>query len=612
MNTALAPTETAGVTAPTTPVSLEQVSMGGQAAQVLMPLKAGAAEVSSSLLQADKSFRVAIAQITTDPGTIELNTLKIVEKIQEAKRQGAELVVFPEAAIPAYCSMDLQFNRAYIKDNLKALDAVKRASEGITVVVGFVDTNEDSKRTGGRPALYNSAAIIRNGEILAIQDKSLLPNYEIFFEDRYYAPQRGYSVVDLGKVKLGTTICEDIWSSAEGYKVDPSQELIQRGANLLVNLSASPFHMGKQETRHRIVQEAAKKNGVPYIYTNLVGAFDAYEGEVIFDGRSIIADASGKLIAEGKAFKEDLMVVDVFKPQAMTIPKMSQVEELYEALVLGIKDYIRRSGSAGQKAVIGISGGIDSALVAALAVDALGPDRVVGLTMPSVFNSEQTKGAAYQLARNLNIDIKTVPIQQQVDACLETLTHDPLVGNKPSGVAEENVQARMRMINLMYYANKLSGIVLNTGNKTELALNNCTIYGDMVGGFSVLGDVDKDRVYELSRYINQRHGREVIPEFSIVTPATAELKANQTDADVMGGAPEVLAPMVRDVVENNLTLEEITQRWGEKFSPEQILKVLTRLDQSEWKRRQAAPGIRVTPHAFGNGRKMPISHGYYK
>lgn len=604
----LTTSSTTGVDPAANPLAVE--SLPASASRVEVPLHSAAEEVSQGLLKTEKSYRVAVAQIRTLPGHIEENTRRIVEKITEARRQGAQLIVFPEATVPAYCSMDLQYNKNYIRDNLKALEKIKDASEGITVIVGFVDVDTTHSRPGHRPDLYNSAAVIRDGKILAVQDKSLLPTYDIFFEDRYYSPSRGNAVVDLGDVRIGTTICEDIWAKAEQYPTNPTSQLVEAGANVIVNLSASPFHLGKHGTRSEIVQQTAAEHGVPCIYANLIGSYDGYDGEVVFDGRSIVASPTGQVIGAGKAFQEDLFVVDIFHAQELTLPDMPEIEELYEALVLGIKDYMHRSGSAGNRAIIGLSGGIDSALVAALAVDALGPDRVLGITMPSQFNSAETKGAAYELARNLGIQIKTVPIQEQVDAALGTLTEDPDMAQFPPDVAEENVQARMRMINLMYYANKMQGIVLNTGNKTELALNNMTIYGDMVGGFSVLGDVDKDRVYELSRYINERHGHEVIPIFSIETPASAELAPNQFDSDVMGDRPEILAPMVRDIIEHNLTLDEIQERYGRQFSNEQIDRVLSRIEFSEWKRRQASPGIRVTPHAFGHGRKMPMSHGY--
>jgi NAD+ synthetase len=588
--------------------SLDTATLPGSKSQVEMPLNEAAREVSETLIKTERSYKVAVAQIKTNPGQIAANTDKAVEKIEAAKKHGANLVIFPEATLNAYTSMDLQFNREYVRENLKALDRIKEASEGITVVIGFVDVEEARTRSGGRPELYNSAAVIKDGQIVSVQDKTHLPNYNLFFEDRYYSTPRQNGVVDLGDIKLGTTICEDIWAEEEGYAQNPAAELVEQGADLLVNLSASPFHLGKQETRQEIITGTAAKHHVPCVYTNLVGGFDGYEGEVVFDGRSMVADSEGNIIAAGKSFEEDLMIVDVFKPQEVAIPTMGEMEELHDALVLGIKDFAERCGHP--QLVIGLSGGIDSALVAALAVEALGPERVLGITMPSKYNSDETKGAAYELAANLGIQIKTVPIQGQVDATIETLRADPDLADSPEDVAEENVQARVRMTNLMYYANKVGGIVLNTGNKTERALNNFTIYGDAIGALGVLGDVDKDRVYALSRYINERAGEERIPIFSIETPATAELKEDQTDADVMGGEPEVMAPLVRAVIEEELSRQQTLERFGDQFTTAQIDNLFNRLDWAEGKGRQTVAAIKVTPRNFGNARKVPMSHGY--
>jgi NAD+ synthase (glutamine-hydrolysing) len=568
-------------------------------------------ELNNNIKRLD-TFKVAVAQIKTDPGKIEDNLHKCIQYIEQAKEQGAKLIVFPEATIPAYCSMDLLYNRTYIKDNLEAIQKIKEASKDIIVVIGFVDTNLESSSTGGRPKLYNSAGIFKDGELVAIQDKSLFPNYEIFFEDRYFSDAREQVIVDLGTIKLGTTICEDIWANKEGYEKDPTANLVQNGADLIVNLSASPFHIGKFDSRSQLISELSAKHAVSCIYANLVGSYDGFEGEIVFDGRSLVTNSKGDVIGLGKSFSEDLLIVDIFRDTKITLSQSNPTAELHDALILGIQDYLRRVNSSEKPVVIGLSGGIDSALVAALAVKALGPDRVIGVTMPSKYNSSETKGAAYDLAENLGIKIKTLPIQIATDTILNEINKDSDLSSLPQGVAEENVQARLRMINLMYYANKLHAIVLNTGNKTELAMNNCTIYGDMVGGFSVLGDVDKDRVYELSRYINDQAGKELIPEFSIVTPPSAELAPNQLDAHVMGDDPARIAPMIRDIVENGLTMSDIKEKYGEIYSESQLLNVLKRLDYSEWKRRQASPSIRVTPHAFGQGRRIPISHGYYK
>jgi NAD+ synthase (glutamine-hydrolysing) len=568
--------------------------------------------ISRSLLTTGTPYRVAIAQISTEPGAITANTEKIIRYINDARDQGADLVVFPELAIPGYCSMDLLWNPRYIEANLAALEQIKKASMGLTVVVGFVDVDPSAMRSGGRPMLYNSAAIIHDGELLGTQDKALLPNYDIFFEDRYFAPSRGSHVWTIGSVTLGTEICEDLWSA--GYQTDPTRELVNSGANLIVNLSASPFHIGKLPIRHQLLSSTAAAHKVPMIYANLVGGFDGFDGEVIFDGRSMIMNQKGQLSAIGRGFSEQLLISDIFAPQELELPPVEEVEELYQALVLGIKDYFTRVGNINKanfkRAFIGLSGGIDSAVVAALAVEALGAERVCGITLPSRYNSEETKGDAALLAQNLAISFKSVSIERAFSASLATLDEDTELAAMPVGASEENIQARLRMIYLMYYANRSQGLVLNTGNKTELALDNCTIYGDMVGGFSVLGDVDKDRVFALARFINHRAGREIIPWTTINRPPSAELKESQVDADVMGDDPQHIAPLVRGIIEGQLSFSDALNCFSEEYGKDLIQNVYRKLDRSEWKRRQASPGIRVTPRAFGVGRRMPMSHGY--
>lgn len=576
-------------------------------------LPEAARAVSEGLVTAHAPYRVAVAQITTDPGMIGKNAEKIISYIHDAKAAGADLVVFPELAVTGYCSMDLLWDKDYLAANLAALQRIREASSGITVVVGFVDVDPGASLPGGRPKIFNSAAIIRDGEILAVQDKTLLPDYDIFSENRYFAPPRGTHVVQAGPIKIGAEICEDLWT--KGYTADPAKALVNQGAELIVNLSASPFHIGKLPVRLGLVSNTAKEKGVPLVYANLVGSFDGFEGEVVFDGRSIIVGRSGEVVSAADGFKEQLLISDIYTEKGVKLPEVEQVEELHDALVLGIKDYFRRVGSLEKgnfkHAYIGLSGGIDSALVAALAVEALGPDKVIGVTLPSRYNSAETKSDAEILAKNLGIRFKSLSIESQFQACTEAFATDPDLVAAPEGVADQNIQARLRMLALMYYANKTQGLVLNTGNKTELALDNCTIYGDMVGGFSVLGDVDKDRVYALSRYINQRAGREIIPLTTIERVPSAELKPDQKDSEVMGADPEKIAPLVRTIIEEGLSLSDAVSRFSQEWGEPLIRRTFQRIDRSEWKRRQAAPGIRVTPHSFGIGRRMPISHGFY-
>lgn len=558
------------------------------------------------------SYSVAVAQISTDPGAIEKNTAKIISYINQAKQSGAQLIVFPELTIPGYLAMDLLKRQVFLEKNKEALDQIREASEGITVIVGFADYNPEKIGPDGKALVYNSAAIIHNREIVSVQDKTLLPEYDIFFERRYFAPARESKVVEVGGIKIGTEICEDLWTS--GYDQNPTKALTDQGAELIVNLSASPFHLGKLPIRHELVQHTASANAVPFIYVNLVGSFDGHEGEVVFDGRSIVMQSNGKLQALGRSFSEDLMLVDILKKDTIELPLIDATAELHDALVLGIKDYFRRLGDSNKaefrKAIVGLSGGIDSAVVVALAVEALGPERVLGITMPTRHNKAETKLDAQILAENLKINFRTSPVEDTYQTELKTFRQDPEIAAKPEDTTEENFQARIRMMRLMAYANKLHGIVLNTGNRTELALDNMTIYGDMVGGFSVLGDVDKDRVFDLARYINKRAEREIIPVSTIERVPTAELKENQTDAMAMGDDPEHIAPMIRKIIEEDLCFSEALAEFREEFDPELIRRSLQRLDRSEWKRRQASPAIRVTKHTFGDGRRVPIGHGF--
>lgn len=570
--------------------------------------------VTQSLLLSRESFKVALAQISTYPGQIEINTKKIIEQIGKAREAGADLVVFPELAIPSYASMDLFYNPQYVARNLEALQKIKEASVGMRVVVGFVEPVAGQVRPGGRPLLYNSAAVIYDGEIVGVQRKSLLPTYGIFDEDRWFAAATERKVIDAGGIKLGVEICEDLWK--DGYGVDPTAELSAQGADLIVNLSASPFHCGKLAVRAGLVQDTSLRHGKTILYTNLVGAFDGYQGEVIFDGRSMVMLPNGKLAGMGKSFAEDLLLVDIARPQELEIPQVELVEELHDSLVMGIRDYFGRlarvKGWAVPKAIIGLSGGIDSALVAALCVEALGPEKVVGVTMPSEYSSAETKGDAFLVAERLGIQCKETPIKKSYKAILEGLREDEEFAALPENVTEENIQARVRMLILMAYANKLGGIMVCTGNKTELNLNNCTIDGDMAGGIGILTDVDKDRVYELSRFINTRAGREVIPVSTIERVPTAELKPGQTDAHVMGAHPTLMAPMCREIFEQGLTLTEALKRFEGRFPEGVIRGAFVKMDDVEWKIRQGPEGFRVTPLAYGRGRQVPKNHGFYE
>jgi NAD+ synthase (glutamine-hydrolysing) len=563
---------------------------------------------------AKDSVVVAIAQIGTEPGQIPDNVNKIISYIEEAKAKGADIVVFPELSIPAYGSMDLFWNKFYLAQNLNAIEQIKEYAKGITVVVGFVDVDLDSIGPNKKPVLYNSLAILQDGQLTTVQDKTLLPEYDIFYEQRYFTSSRGAHPFTVKGMKIGAEVCEDMWT--EGYETNPSDALANAGVQAVINASASPFHYGKFEKRSQLISDIVSKHNVPFIYANVIGAYDALYGQAVFDGRSVVVNEDGSLAAIGAGFKEQLILVDLKRPRKIPLPRIVPIEEVKDALIQGMRDYAARSereaGAKFNKFIIGVSGGIDSALVLALAVEAFGKERVLAVTMPSKFSSGDTISDAYQTANNFGVEIDTMPLEHPFKALLETLPAHPRFQNLPENVAEENLQARLRMIYLMWYSNKLNGLVLGTGNKTELALNNCTVYGDMVGSLTVLGDVDKDRVYELSRLINQQHGSAVIPETTIERPPSAELKAEQIDADVMGDDPAHIAPLVREIIEKQLTLEEAVAMFAGTFSEELIIKTFSNIDGGEWKRRLGAQAIRVTPHAFGDGRRMPIGNGLYR
>lgn len=607
-------TQTSPNTNPAPNDSLITTPLPRSESRVIANIPAAADEVSRQLVRTEDSCRIAIAQIKTHPGQISRNTDKIIQAIHAARESGARVVVFPELTIPGYASLDLFYNPQYIAENLAALRKIVDATHGITAIVGYAEPDASGKRPGGRPLLYNSAAVIHGGKIVGSQSKSLLPNYEIFYEDRYFARANERKVINAGGLKIGVEICEDLWS--EDYGEDPTKDLAAQGADIIVNLSASPFHLGKFPVRAGLASQAAKSVDRPFIYANLVGGFDGYEGEVLFDGRSFVTSQRGEISGVAKSFGEDLLIVDIARPLPVEIPLIDETEELHEALVMGIRDYfIRRTLARGgtiPRAIIGLSGGIDSALVAALCVDALGSENVFGITMPSKYSSDETKGDAHVLAENLSFTCKTIPINAAYSAIVDSLRTDPEFAQKPEDVTEENIQARVRMILLMGQANKLGGMMVNTGNKTELILNNCTIYGDMSGGFSPLGDVDKDRVYSLSNYINKKAGRAVIPLSTIERVPSAELKPNQSDSQVMGDHPQLLAPVAREIFEQGLSVTDAIERFKDRYSASVITKLFQRMDDFEWKSRQMPPALRVTPHAYGVGRRMPMNHGFYK
>jgi NAD+ synthase (glutamine-hydrolysing) len=572
-------------------------------------------------------MRIGMAQINTTVGDFDGNARKILEAVAEARSLGVDLLTFPELATCGYPPEDLLFKPRFIAENLRVLDEVVKHSSGITLVLGFVDARE---------ALYSAAAVIHDGELVGVYHNIYLPNYGVFDENRYFWAGRECPVYIIAGVGVGINICEDIW-----YEAGPTRAQAHSGAEVIVNISASPYRFSKAELRESMLNTRAADNVSIVIYRNLVGGQD----ELVFDGNSMVLDEKGQLIARGKQFEEDLIVADldveavfqtrlnnphwgkgtllleeqrwnVFKivvseaPAAGSKPPLPQRQVdvrgaprgVYDALVLGTRDYIFKNGI--EKVVIGISGGIDSSLVAAIAVDALGPTNVMGVSMPSRYSSPDSISGAELLAKNLGIKLITIPIDNIFQTHLEVLA-EPFVGTEPS-VAEENIQARIRGNILMALSNKFGWLVLATGNKSEMATGYTTLYGDMAGGFAVIKDVPKTMVYELARYRNAVEWWELIPSTVIEQAPSAELGPEQKDTDSLPPY-DVLDPILAAYIEEDKSVEHITDMGFD----EKVVKWVTRLvDASEYKRRQAPPGVKITPRAFGRDRRLPITNRF--
>lgn len=547
-------------------------------------------------------MKIQISQISTLPGSIEKNTEKIIQSIKLAKKNKVDLVVFPELTIPGYMSMDLLLYKEFIDENKKALEIIARSTIGITAIVGFVDNDPEIIGPDGTPIRYNSAGILQNGRIIGIEDKTLLPTYDVFYETRYFAPCRGVKLYECAGEKLGIEVCEDLWT--DGYKEDVTAELVRKGADILINISASPFYTDKLQVRKKLIEKVVAKYKKPFVYTNLVGSQDGFEGQLVFDGQSLVLDKDGKIIGLGEAFKEDRVLVDLDRPQKVTLPQTSTEEQHYQALVLGIKDYFEQARM--QKAFIGLSGGIDSALVASLATAALGKENVTGVSMPSSVSSEGSLTDARTLAENLGIGFMVIPIEGTREALQQRLNES--LGENPEDLTNQNIQARIRGMVLMALANEYRGLVISTGNKTELALGYCTLYGDMAGGLAAISDLDKLKVYALARYINQQESREVIPRKTIEKAPSAELTKNQTDEKSLGADYPMIVPIVNRIVEEKATIAELSKEYPNDL----VEKYWNLVSRNEFKRRQAAPGIKVTPKAFGVGRRIPMNHEFKK
>ena len=576
-----------------------------------------------------RTFRVGIAQINPTVGDLSGNTRKIVQFIDQAKSLGVDLLAFPELAITGYPPEDLLLKSQFITQNRESLNEIVKHTADIAIVVGFVDSNSD---------IYNAAAIIYHNKLAGIYHKIYLPNYGVFDENRYFQAGNKCPVFIMYGIAVGITVCEDIW-----YESGPATMQAYAGARLLINISASPFYAGKALLRERMLATRASDNVAIVLYNNLVGGQD----ELVFDGNSLVINEKGDVIARGKQFEEDLVIADldmesVFrshlhdprrrketpwvkseleqaatievsqeyprsaKPalRARKIEKLNEIAEIYQALVLGTGDYVRKNGF--QKVVIGLSGGIDSSLVASIAADALGGENVIGVSMPSRYSSPGSKSDAEALAKNLGIRLMVIPIEKAFSSYLETLA-EPFQGTQPD-ITEENIQARVRGNILFALSNKFGWLVLACSNKSETATGYTTLYGDMAGGFIPLKDVPKTLVYKLAQYKNQKVGKEMIPASVLNKAPSAELRPEQKDTDTLPPY-DLLDPILQAYVEDDLSIDQIVARG---FSREMVVRVAQMVDRSEYKRRQAAPGIKITLRNFGRDRRLPITNRFQR
>jgi len=567
-------------------------------------------------------MRIGLAQLNTTVGDLSGNRRLILDAYHSLVAQGAELVVYPELVICGYPPRDLLFKRRFVTDIEATLAEIAAQTGDVPALIGTVETNP---APDGRQ-FFNSAALCQNGRIVSHARKCLLPTYDVFDEDRYFEPAATPpSVVTVAGKKIGITICEDIWTHPQLaprnlYHVDPLGSLASQQLDLMVNLSASPWHHGKGHVRTQLVTDAAYQLGCPVVYVNAVGGND----ELVFDGRSLVSDAQGHITSLLPAFVATTRVVDVFAPgwKALAItrvpfakpvnprlvtqspapasPAPSELGDIYQALVLGLRDYGHKSGF--KKALIALSGGIDSALVAVLAVDAFGPDNVIGVSLPSAISSQHSRDDARDLARNLGIRFETIAIADTV-AAAEASLGDVFAG-RARDVTEENIQARVRGVVMMALSNKFGALLLTTGNKSEVAVGYCTLYGDMCGGLAVISDVFKTQVYDLCRWINR--DREIIPVNTIEKPPSAELRPGQVDQDSLPPY-DVLDALLRGYVEEGLSRRDLV---AQGFAEITVNDIVRKVDLNEYKRKQMAPGLKITPLAFGVGRRIPIVQKY--
>ncbi|HEX9726602.1 MAG TPA: NAD+ synthase [Vicinamibacteria bacterium] len=542
-------------------------------------------------------MRVAMAQINPTVGDLQGNLRLIREAIRRGEDANAQLVVLSELCISGYPPKDLLERSAFVRQCRQALEEL---AAGVKDTAAFVGYPEENPNTTGKP-VFNSSALLQRGKILARVRKTLLPTYDIFDENRYFEPATENLPVQFCGGRIGLTICEDIWNDRDFwpqhlYRADPVARLIKEGAQVVLNISSSPYDLGKEDRRLRMLRGLVAKHRVPLIYVNQVGGND----ELIFDGNSVALAANGSILARGKAFEKDFLVVDTDSDESLQWVEAPLMERLYNALVLGTRDYARKCGF--RRAVIGLSGGIDSTVTACLAVEALGKDNVMGVSMPSRYSSEGSVTDARAVAEKLGIEFRTIPIEGPFAAYLSTLA--PVFEGREQDVTEENIQARIRGNLLMAISNKFGHLLLSTGNKSELAVGYCTLYGDMAGGLAVIADVPKTRIYELARYINEK--KSIIPDSVLTKPPSAELRPNQTDQDTLPPY-EVLDPILEAYIEDAHELDEIAALG---YDRDLVKEIMRRVDANEYKRYQAPPALKVTPRAFGTGWRMPIARSH--
>jgi NAD+ synthase (glutamine-hydrolysing) len=557
----------------------------------------------------DRRLRIALCQIDPTVGDVDGNAAKIAEWIGGARSEGAELAIFPELSLPGYPAEDLYLKRHFVEANKKAIEELAAGVKGLTALVGFA---EPVRGGGDFRHAHNSLAVLADGGVQAVYRKNRLPNYAVFDEQRYFLPGGEPAVIPVGGGKVGLTICEDVWSPGP-----PASSEAASGASLIANPSGSPYHRGKGREREAMFAERAREYGVGFAFCNLVGG----QGELVFDGHSLLVDAEGNVVARAAQFEEELLVCEVASATPCPLAEpLADLDEVYAALTLGLRDYVCKNGF--RHAGVALSGGIDSALVALLAVDALGPEHVSCVVMPSPHSSLETQADARTIARNLGAELTEIPIEPAMDsyedALAGALTHSaddeaveeplPRDPTRPSesDLAAENIQARIRGNMMMALSNKHGWLVLTTGNKSEMSVGYATLYGDMAGGFAAIKDVPKTLVYELTRRRNEIAGRELIPISVLERAPSAELRADQLDSDSLPPY-DMLDRILESYVERDEGREEMI---AAGLPAEVVDEVVRMVDRSEYKRRQAAPGIRITPKAFGRDRRLPITNRF--